>query len=49
MNFGDDMDCKYIIHTPGTVVPHLHGPQLYGSPDYTDPILPHIHRIFDVH
>ena len=35
-----------------TVVPHLYGPQLYGSPDYTDPILPKIndiHTIFDVH
>ena len=32
-----------------TVVPHLYGPQLYGSPDYSDPILPDIHMIFDVH
>ena len=35
-----------------TVVPHLYGPQLYGSPDYTDPNLPQIndiHMIFDVH
>ena len=35
-----------------TVVPHLYGPQLYSSPDYTDPILPQIndiHRIFGVH
>ena len=35
-----------------TVVPHLYGPQLYGSPDYTDPILHQIndiHGIIDVH
>ena len=32
-----------------TVVPHLYDPQLYDSPDYTDPILPQIHTIFDVH
>ena len=30
-------------------VPYLYGSQLCGSPDYTDPILPQIHTIFDVH
>ena len=28
-----------------TVVPHLYAPQLYGSPDYTDPISPQINTI----
>ena len=31
---------SWVVTEYTTVVPHLYSPQLYGSPDYTDPILP---------
>ena len=48
--------CNLRPSAPYTVVQqsltYVYGPQLYGSPDYTDPILSQIndiYTIFDVH
>ena len=35
----DHVHSLTLLLAVGTVDPHLYGPQLYGSPDYTDPIL----------